>query len=270
MWGRLFIKTSFQRSARWLSAILCAAIACLGAVGCKQGQAATGSSLTVAAAISLRQVMPELTRAFRQRQSAAEISVTYGASGVLRKQVEGGASIDAVFFANAEPVDALIRGGYADASTKRVVATNQLILIGPKGGRRVTFDRLTSVPTDEKIAIGDPKTVPAGQYAREALKKLGNWEALQNRLVFGGDVAAVLAYARRGEVAAAVVYRTEVRGLTDVEVWDEAKGEWAPRAEVVSAVVKGGGDYARSAQFVAYASAPEGQEILRAFGFGPP
>jgi molybdate transport system substrate-binding protein len=86
----------------------------------------------------------------------------------------------------------------------------------------------------------------------------------------GGDVAAVLAYARRGEVAAAVVYRTEVRGVPDVVVLDEARGPSAPCPEVVGAVVRGARAAGEATAFLAFVRSPEGQKILADFGFGPP
>ena len=60
-----------------------------------------------------------------------------------------------------------------------------------------------------------------------ALTKLGSWDALQNRIVFGGDVAGVLAYARRGEVAAAIVYKTETLGIADIAIFEEASDHGA-------------------------------------------
>jgi molybdate transport system substrate-binding protein len=88
--------------------------------------------------------------------------------------------------------------------------------------------------------------------------------------VLGGDVSQVLAYARRGEVAAAIVYKTEVRGVADVVVLDEAKGPLAPRPEVVGAVVRGARGAEQAAAFLGFMVSPEGQRILSEFGFGPP
>jgi molybdate transport system substrate-binding protein len=72
--------------------------------------------------------------------------------------------------------------------------------------------------------VGDPRTVPAGEYARDYLRAKGVWDALQPRLVMGANVAAVLAYARRGEAVAAVVYDTELHGLDDLVALDTATG----------------------------------------------
>lgn len=230
-------------------------------------------AITIAAAASLRAALPELARAYEAQHPGVRVAATYGSSGDLQKQVEGGAPIDAVIFASGKPVDALIAAGRADAQTRRVIATNALVLIGPTPARReksLTFATLDQLAPGEMVAIGDPGAVPAGQYARDYLTALGKWGALSGKLVLGGDVAAVLAYARRGEVAAAVVYRTEIRGIADVVVLDEAKGPGAPRPEVVAAVVSGARGASEAGAFLSFAASPEGQKILASYGFGSP
>ncbi|MFZ5470849.1 MAG: molybdate ABC transporter substrate-binding protein [Myxococcota bacterium] len=244
-------------------------LAMLFLAGCAREESAH-KELVIAAAASLRPVMPLLAERFRQKQPGEEVLVTYGASGDLRRQVELGAPIDAVFFAAAEPVDRLDQAGLLDASTRRVVATNELVLIGPKEAPPVTFAELSTLGKEAKLAIGEPAAVPAGQYAREALRTLGSWDAVQPHLVFGGDVAGVLSYARRGEVRAAIVYRTEVAGFADVAIYDVAQTAWSPRPEVVAAVTRHGQRSFRAKAFLDFTSSAEGQKAFLAKGFGSP
>jgi molybdate transport system substrate-binding protein len=143
-------------------------------------------------------------------------------------------------------------------------------LIGPKDGKAILFKTLDQLPAGEMLAMGEPGAVPAGRYAKQALEKLGKWDALAGRVVFGGDVGAVLNYARRGEVAAAIVYRTEVQGLDDVQVFDQASGDWAPTAEVVAAVVKPNHSGKRANAFVDFLLSPAARQLFRDYGFGPP
>lgn len=225
------------------------------AIGC----GGTPEIPTIAAAASLREVVPDLIAAW-----GGDLRVTYGASGTLRRQVEAGAPIDAVLFASPAPVDALIGAGLADPASRGVAATNGLVLIGPPGSplRLATLDKL---PTDARIAIGDPRVVPAGTYARTALTDLGQWDALTERLVYGGDVSMVLAYARRGEVAAAIVYATEADGIPDIDVLDRAD---RPVAEVVVAAAVEASPSARD--FLAFVLSPAGAAVFADHGFGPP
>ncbi len=219
----------------------------------------TPEAPTVAAAASLRTVVPALIEAW-----GGDLRVTYGASGTLRRQVEAGAPIDAVLFASPAPVDSLVAQGLADPTTRAVAATNALALIGPPGSdpRFATLDRL---PAAGRLAIGDPRVVPAGTYAEEALRGLGQWDGLRDRLVYGGDVSMVLAYARRGEVDAAIVYATEARGIPDVAVLDRAD---RPVAEVVTAAAPDADPAARA--FLTFVTSPAGAAVFADFGFGPP
>jgi molybdate transport system substrate-binding protein len=236
----------------------------------KPRAAANDTEVLVAAATSLRKVMPALGEAFSAAHPGTRVVATFGASGDLCKQVEGGAKVDLVLFAAADPVDRLIRGGHVDAATRRVVATNELILIGPRGGPALTFRGLDALPRGERLAIGEPSAVPAGKYAQEALVALGLWSKLEGRVVHGGNVAAVLAYVERGEVPAAIVYRTEIEGVKGVQVLDVAKGEWAPRPEVVAGVAENGRARGEVAGFLNFVASADGRRIFAAHGFGLP
>lgn len=256
-------------TARPLAALLLGGVALALAPGCP-GQS-SAKPILLSAAVSLRGALTELVRVYRDRVGGPEILATYGASGTLRQQVEGGAPVDAVLYASASPVDRLVQEGLADPSTQRVFATNRLVLIAPRGTTpAITFQTIDRLPPGSMLAIGSPGAVPAGDYARSALRKLEKWEALQGRLVLGGDVAAVLQYARRGEVAAAIVYRTDLQGVDDVVVLDEARGDWSPRAEYVCAVIRGGPQARRARGFLDFLGTPEGLAVLKRYGFGPP
>lgn len=249
-------------------------VGALAGLGCGKGSQPE-NKVFLATAASMRVAIPDLMKGFSAKHPGVNVLPTYGSSGELRKQVEGGAPIDGVIFASAKPVDDLIKAGLVDGASRRVVATNELVLIGAKDKntktpKPLTFASLSSLPADEKLAIGDPGAVPAGQYARDVLQKLGVWDGLQGRLVLGSDVGAVLAYARRGEVAAAIVYKTDIQGLTDVALFDEAKGDWAPRAEVVIGIVKGSKGEAMARSFFEFLVSADGQRILAERGFGPP
>jgi molybdate transport system substrate-binding protein len=239
------------------------------AAGCKRDP----GEVVVAAAASLRQVFPALASAFSAASPGPVVRATFGASGDLAKQIQGGAPIDAVLFASGKPVDALVEEKLVEPESRVVVATNRLVLVGPRaGGLRpaLTFETLERLPDGERLAIGDPGAVPAGQYAKEALVALGKWSALERRVVLGGDVSAVLAYARRGEVKVAVVYETEIVGVDDVVVLDRAAGAWAPKPEVVAGIVAGGTGKERARSFVAFTRGDEGKSIFARFGFGAP
>ncbi len=223
--------------------------------------------LDVAAATSLREVMPELARGYEAAHPGIHVVVSYAASGVLRRQIESGDPVDAVFLAGSTPFDALVREGHVDGASRAVIASNVLVLVGTKGSS-LRFTTLTDLLPADLIAIGDPRTVPAGEYAESYLRALGSWDALRPALVFGANVSAVLVYARRREATAAIVYRTEVRGVTDLAILDEAEGPLAPHPAVVAGVVRGGNPAA--AGLVSYTGGSEARRVFAKYGFGPP
>ncbi len=236
--------------------------------GCHRGKnQGAPIEVTVAAAVSLRGVLPELIEAFGTEHARPHVVAVYGGSGDLRKRVEDGAPFDVVLFAAGAPVDRLIEARHVAKETRTVIAHNRLVLIGPTGGRRIDWQSLDQLADDEKLAIGEPEAVPAGAYAKSALQALGKWDKVQGKLVFGADVGAVLSYVRRGEVVAAVVYTTEVVGVKDVVVLEEAKGTWAPRPEVVGGTVKAGAHAGPGARFLEFLVSPKARGLLQARGF---
>lgn len=178
--------------------------------------------------------------------------------------------MDVVVFAGKPPLEKLVLSGHVDGLTTRVICSNELVLVGIEGGLKLTLATLDSLPSAERLAIGNPKTVPVGQYARETLERLLMWDKLERRVVHGANVAAALAYLQRGEVAAAIVYRTEVKDVKQIIVLDVAKHPWAPRPEIWAGVVVQSHDRTTALELANFLTSPGDQRVLMSFGFGPP
>jgi len=215
-------------------------------------------------------VLPELLQAGTEGQGTRP-EVSYAASGVLRRQVEAGAPIDLFLSASPEEVDALIRGGSATAGSRAVLASNQLVLVGHRAeASQLRFDTLDELPGDQLLAMGNPDFVPAGRSGRTALQQKRLWTELQDRLLLASDVTAALAYARRREVAAALVYATDALGAPDVEVLDRAAWEGAPSPVVVGVVTRHGSETPGAAELLEFLQGPEAAAVFRAHGFSRP
>lgn len=246
-------------------------VASFVATGCPSKP--SSNEIIVGAATSMRHVFPALIAEFEKDHPSKRIVVTYGASGDIARQVQGGAGVDVVVFAGKPPLEKLVLSGHVDGLTTKVIGTNELVLVGFEGGPKLTFASIDTLAAGERLAIGDPKTVPVGQYARETLERLSMWDKLERRVVFGANVAAVLAYLQRGEVAAAIVYRTEVKDIKQIIVLDVAKPPWAPRPEIWAGVVVQSHNRSRSNtahEFADFLISPGAQGILTSFGFGLP
>lgn len=224
---------------------------------------------TVAAASSLRAAMPALLAAWRaQSHKPVAINLTYGASGSLRRQVEAGAPTHAVFLASAAQVDRLLEQGLMDTSTRVVVASNRLVLAGPARSEGLSFEGLASLAPGQLLAMGDPDTAPVGRYSREYLQALGSWPAVKQRTVYAANTAAVLAYARRGEVAAAIVYDSDLLGVDDMLLLDRARPGLATQPLLVAALSDDAPD--ELADFLSFVASQAGQKVLADYGFLAP
>jgi molybdate transport system substrate-binding protein len=220
----------------------------------------------------MKEAVEELSRRFHQAHPRVVLRYNFGASGELQKQIEAGAPVDVFVSAADRQMDELEGKGLIAAGTRRTFARNALSVIVPADTRLVV-----SVPSDllkpqvQRLAIGNPKTVPAGRYAEESLRRLGLWEALRSKLVFGENVRQVLEYVARGEVEAGFVYATDLAARAGLvrESFRPAPGSYGPVRYPV-AVVGGSPHTPLGEGFIALLVSREGQEVLARFGFQPP
>lgn len=233
---------------------------------------AAGVEVTFSAAISFKEAMEELGRAFTRRHPGVTVRWNFGASGELQKQIEAGAPVDLFASAATRQMDELQARGAVVAATRRTFARNGLVVVVPPDARA-----LLAAPADlrgagvKRLVVGNPRTVPAGQYAEESLRALGLWEQLRPRLVLAENVRQVLAYVARGEAEAGVVYATDVLARRDaVRVAFRLPEESYGPALAPVAVVTGGGQPALARDFIELLVSAEGQAVLARLGFLPP
>jgi molybdate transport system substrate-binding protein len=168
--------------------------------------AASAGEIAVAAAASLKEVMNELTAQYQAKTPGVAFRKNYGGSGTLAKQIENGAPADLFISASTEWMDYLQQRKLVDSATVGAFAGNVLVFAGTTGAK---VAQMQDLPTLSRIAIGSPKSVPAGEYALEAINKSGIGKQLEKKLVMARDVREALMYAERGEVDGALVYRTD-------------------------------------------------------------
>ncbi|HEY7652154.1 MAG TPA: molybdate ABC transporter substrate-binding protein [Methylomirabilota bacterium] len=249
---------------RWITLVLPILL------GAASGAAA--QSLTVSAAISMKDAVTEIGRGFAAARPGVTVLYNWGSSGELQKQIEAGAPIDVFISAAQLQMDELEKRRLIVPGTRRVFARNLLIVIKPADSR---VDIVKAADLAEaritRIVVGNPKTVPAGQYAEESLRALGLWERVRTRLVFAENVRQALDYVARGEVDAGFVYTTDaaVRGQAVKEAFRPAEDTYRPIV-YPAAVVAGARQPALARAFVELLVSREGQATLARFGFQPP
>jgi molybdate transport system substrate-binding protein len=224
----------------------------------------------IATAVSLKKPMDEAIAAFQASVPGEKLELEAAASGVIVSQVEHGAPVDLFLSASPVEMDRVAKSGRLAEGSRRAIATNRLVVVVRKGlAPPDAFDGLMD-PRFARIAIGNPKTVPAGRYADQAIRKEELTGTIERRLVFGENVRQVLDYVVRGEADAGLVYATDVKlAGTDVDLGPVVDVKLHDPVLYEAAIVKGEGT-ARAKAFLEFLTSPAGLEILAKNGFGPP
>jgi molybdate transport system substrate-binding protein len=233
---------------------------------------ASAAELTLSVAISMKDAVEDLGRRFTASRRDVVLRYNFGSSGELQKQIEAGAPIDLFISAAQRQMDELEAKGLIVAATRRTFARNVLTVVKPADSR-VDIAKPADLlnPKVQRIVIGNPKTVPVGQYAEESLRALGLWDRLAPKLVFAENVRQALDYVARGEVDAGFVYMTDAALRADRvrEAFRPAEDTYRPVTYPV-AVVKDSRSQALAQAFLGLLVSAEGRATLTRFGFQPP
>ena len=224
--------------------------------------------LLVFAAASLTNVMGELSTAW-SATSGVRVKSSFAASSVLARQVEAGGKADAFISADQEWMDYLQSRNLIDGSTRRDLVANRLVLIAPADSKltlRIApgFD-LVGALGKQRLATGDPDTVPVGRYARSALVSLGVWDEIQDRLVRADNVRSAMTFVALGEVPLGIVYATDARVDSKVRIVDTFPENTHPPITYPGAAIKGSRSEAR--EFLEFLASPQARDIWMKFGF---
>jgi molybdate transport system substrate-binding protein len=233
---------------------------------------ASAQAVTLSVAISLKEVTEDLGRTFMASHPGVTLRYNFGASGDLQKQIEAGAPVDIFLSAAQRQMDDLEKQKLIIASTRRAFARNVLVVVKPADSS-LDLSKVNDLLESRvvHIAIGNPKTVPAGQYAEESLRALGLWDRVQPKLVFAENVRQVLDYVARGEVEVGFVYATDaaarVQGVK--EAFRAPEDSYRP-VVYPGAVVTASKQPALAQAFLDLLASPQGRAVLSRFGFHPP
>ncbi|SCB61373.1 molybdate transport system substrate-binding protein [Rhizobium aethiopicum] len=183
--------------------------------------AAAGEKLTVFAAASLKNALDAANAAW-DGQSGKEAVTSYAASGALAKQIENAAPADIFISADLDWMDYLAKKDLIKPDSRSNLLGNRIVLVTEKDKAKPVeikqdFD-LAALLGDGKLAMGEPKSVPAGKYAMAALEKLGLWTSVESKVAGAESVRAALALVSRGEAPYGIVYQTDAAADKGVAV----------------------------------------------------
>ena len=245
---------------------LAAATLHLAAAGPGADESAPGDpALCLFAAASLTSAVTEIL----PPHSLPQVRVSFAGSAALARQIDAGAPADLFVSANPRWMDYLQERGRVEAATRFDLLANRLVVVTPaRSGLEVEprsgFDLAGAFPG--RLAMGDPDFVPAGTYARQALRALGWWPALKHRLAPAPDVRAALLYVERGECEAGVVYATDAAVSRRVRVAAELPDSLHAPIRYPAAVVAGR-DSPAVRRLVRRLRSPGAAEVFRRHGF---
>jgi molybdate transport system substrate-binding protein len=220
----------------------------------------------------MKDAVTEIGRGFTAARPGVTVLYNWGSSGELQKQIEAGAPVDVFISAAQLQMDELEKGRLIESASRRVFARNLLTVIKPADSRvDITKAGDLAEARIARIVVGNPRTVPAGQYAEESLRALGLWDRVRPKLIFAENVRQALDYVARGEVDAGFVYTTDaaVRGQAVKEAFRPPEDTYRP-VLYPAAVVAGSRQAALAQAFVGLLGSRESQATLARFGFQPP
>jgi molybdate transport system substrate-binding protein len=205
-------------------------------------------SIQVHAAASLTDVMRDIGAAF-QRATGIAVMFNFAGSSTIARQIENGAPGDVFVSADEAQMNALESRHLIRVNTRRDVLSNRLVIVG-----------MSDLLRAERIALADPRAVPAGVYAKQYLQRVGLWTKLQDKIIPTENVRAALAAVKSGNADAAIVYRTDSPGV----LLDEP-----PRIVYPAAVLRESASPKEAQRFVDFLSSKEARAIFIRYGFIP-
>ncbi len=225
---------------------------------------ANAAEITFAAGAGLKDVLNDISNAYMQKNHDVKITKNIVVSGILAMQMDSGAKVDIVFVANREWMDYLKEKKHVNNESIAPFAYNTLVFVGKGKNRAVSIEDIARL---DKIAIGNPKSVPAGQYAIEAIRKAGIENLLEKKLVMSRDVRECLLYAEKGEVDGAFVYKTDASLSSKVTVWFTVPQKYYSRVVYLYALSADGVKNKSAVQFFNFIRSDEAKKSILKFGF---
>ncbi|NLL29467.1 MAG: molybdate ABC transporter substrate-binding protein [Clostridiales bacterium] len=235
--------------------------------GCSNNSSTNEIRITVAAAASLKNCMDDkIIPMFQEKYPNIKIQTTYDSSGKLQAQIEEGAPIDVFMPAAMKQMAELDNKGLIAKDSIIQLLENKIVLILPEGSTKEikTFEDILRA---DKIAIGDPESVPAGQYAKEILKNLNIWDKAAEKASFGTNVTEVLNWVAEASADAGIVYSTDAASNQKVKVIAEAPEGSVSKVIYPVGIIKATKEEDASKKFIEFLETDDAAKVFESYGF---
>lgn len=224
--------------------------------------------LTILAAASLTDVCNEIKTLYEAANPNVTLTFSYGGSGALQTQIEEGAPADLFLSAATKQMTALQEQGLMEDDSIVQLLENKVVLIVPADSslevasfEDVTTDKVTM------IGLGEPGSVPVGQYSEEIFTTLGTLDEVKAKANYGSDVRTVLSWVETSAVDCGVVYATDAYTTDRVKIVCEAPEGSCKRVIYPAGIVKASGQKEEAAKFLEYLQSDETSKLFASYGF---
>ncbi|MBE9916578.1 molybdate ABC transporter substrate-binding protein [Paenibacillus donghaensis] len=227
--------------------------------------------LTISAAASMTDALNEIKQAYETEHPNIELSFNFGGSGALQKQIEQGAPADLFLSAAVKNMKPLVEQKLIEEGKEKTLLKNELVAIVPADTQAsiAAIDDLNKVEV-KKVAIGIPESVPAGNYAKEALTNSKLWEPLQPKMVQAKDVRQVLQYVETGNADAGFVYKTDALTSSKAKIaFTVDPASYSP-VEYPIGIVKATKHAQEAEDFYNYLQSKASLDVFIKYGFSVP
>ncbi|UII57916.1 molybdate ABC transporter substrate-binding protein [Cytobacillus spongiae] len=224
--------------------------------------------ITISAAASLQGSLSEIEEHYEKENHQIDIVYNFGGSGSLQQQIIQGAPVDLFFSAAEDKLDELVQKGVILPNDHKDLLKNELVLIIPRD-LHTKLTSLKEIPkySSLKVAIGTPASVPAGQYAMQALQATNIWDKIEKQIVMTKDVRQVLTYVETGNVEAGFVYGTDAIESKKVTIVDRIDSSLHEPIIYPVGVMKESKHYDEAKAFANYLQTEEAATIFKKSGF---
>lgn len=251
-----------------IAVVFCAVIALVLLLPASRA-AQPAAQLTVSAAASLKDALTVIDRDFQRAHPETKIIPNFGGSGTLQLQIEQGAPVDVFISAATQQMDTLAAKNLLLPGTRIDLLQNELVLIAPKDYRAVSGFGDLERSDVRVVAVGDPRSVPAGTYARQVLTALGLYDAVKSKMTLATDVRQVLADVETGSAEAGLVYATDAAISAKVRVVADAPAGTHQPIVYPAAVLRTAANPDAARAYLTYLAGSTAREIFAKYGFRP-
>lgn len=226
------------------------------------------TEILVAAAASLEYAYEdELIPMFEEQNPDITVSGTYDSSGKLQTQIEEGMEADVFMSAATKQMDALTEEGMIEEDSVTDLLENKIVLI-TFADSQLELSSFEDITKADTIAIGDPASVPVGQYSEEALTNLGLWDQVLAKASLGTNVTEVLNWVAEGSAQAGIVYATDAATTDKVKVVAEAPEDSLAEPDIYPVGIVSASENKEAAEkFVEFLKSDEAIQIFEDYGF---